>query len=224
MHDSIVRSGRSRAALAATLCVTFVAVPSAAHAQLPGLPVLQNAFGSPGLTGAINVGSGDGGATYALSGSYGLGRFLLSGGIGAVVPDSGKSRAGYGVRLAMPLLQLLGGAAGVAAFAGAGGSSSAGMSSVQLPLGAGIGWRRGLGATRGVSVYAAPMYTIYRTSGGDESQSAGLMRASIGLDFAVTQRLGVTIGAEGGQKAQIDEPGPTGGVAGLGVAWSFGRR
>jgi hypothetical protein len=199
-------------------------VTAAAGAQMPGLPVLQNAFGNPGFTAALNIGSGSGSSVYAAAASIGAGRFQLSGGIGAFVPDSGSTAPALGARVSMPVFSFMNGAAGVAAFAGAGGVSRSGTSAVQIPVGAGIGWRRAIGATRGVSVYASPMFTFYRATVGDSSTTKGLLRASIGLDFAITRRLGVTVGAEGGSKAKDGDPGPSGGTAAIGVSWAFGRR
>ena len=207
---------------AASLLTSLVGLR--ADAQVPGLPTLQNAFGNPGLTAAVNIGSGSGSSVYGAAASIGAGRFQLSGGIGAFVPDSGSTAPALGARIAMPVFSFMNGAAGVAAFAGAGGVSRSGTSAVQIPVGAGIGWRRALGATRGVSVYAAPMFTFYRATVGDSSTTKGLLRASIGLDFALTRRLGVTVGAETGAKADDGDPGPSGGVAAIGVAWAFGRR
>jgi hypothetical protein len=204
-------------ALAALLC------PANLVAQLPRLPVLQNAFGNPGLTIAANVGGGDGDVTYAAAASFGAGRIMLSGGVGAVVPDSGDSSPAYGVRAAMPVASFMGGKVGIAAFAGIGGTSHSGVSSVEAPVGAGIGWRTGIGATRGISVYVAPMMSYYRASAEGESVNTWLFRPSIGVDFALTRRLGITIGAQGGANANEEEgdPGPTGSLVGIGVAWAL---
>lgn len=205
-----------------TLLLLLAATPLSA--QLPGLPVLQNAFGNPGLSGAANAGGASGAASYVGAASYGVGRFILSGGAGAVVADTGGTGAAYGARVAMPFLSFMGGSFGVAGFVGAGGSSRRGVSAVQAPIGASIGWRHGIGATRGVSVYAAPMYSLYRASGGGVSTSKGLFRASVGADLAISRRLGVTIGTEGGANAALGEPGPAGTLWGVGVAWAFGVR
>lgn len=214
-----------------TRLVPLVRLPSllllvsvSAAAQMPGLPVLQGPFGNPGLSIGANVGSGSGATTYAGAASFGAGRFLLSGGIGANSPDGGSTALAYGARAALPLLTFMGGSAGVAAFGGVGGIAHEGVSFVQIPVGAGLGYRRGLGATRGVVLHAAPMVTFYRTSSGGESASKALFRASIGVDFAVTRRLGVTVGAEGGQKPDVGDPGPGGSVAGIGVSWALGVR
>lgn len=206
---------------ALVLATALLAVPLGA--QMPGLPVLQGPFGNPGLTVGANAGGGNGVTTYAAAASLGAGRFLLSGGVGLLSPEEGSSSVAFGARAAMPLMSFMGGAAAVAAFAGAGGASSDGVSSVQLPVGAGVGYRRAFGATRGVVVHAAPMVTFYRVSGGGESVSKALFRASIGLDFAVTRRLGLTVGAEGGQKPEAGsgDPGPAGSVAAIGVSWAL---
>lgn len=209
--------------LVPSLLAGLVLGATSVAAQLPGLPVLQGPFANPGLTVGANVGGGNGLTTYAAAASLGAGRFLLSGGVGALSPEEGSTSAAYGARVAMPLMSFMGGSAGVAAFAGVGGASADGVSSVQLPVGAGLGWRRALGSSRGVVVHAAPMVTFYRVSADGESASKALFRASIGLDLALTRRLGVTIGAEGGQKPEegSGDPGPGGSVAAIGVSWAL---
>lgn len=216
---------RPHAALA-TIGATVLLGAALARAQMPGLPVLQGPFANPGLTVGANVGGGNGITTYAAAASLGAGRFLLSGGVGALSPEEGSTSAAYGARAAMPLMSFMGGAAGVAAFAGVGGSSSEGVSTVQLPVGAGVGWRRALGSSRGVAVHAAPMVTFYRASFDGETASKALFRASLGVDFAVTPHLGVTLGAEGGQqpRAGSGDPGPAGSVAAIGVSWALRGR
>ena len=113
---------------------------------------------------------------------------------------------------------------GTARFAGAGGGSADDATLFQVPVGAAIGWRRGLGASRGISIYAAPMFSYHSASNDTISVSRGLFRAAIGLDLAITRRLGITAGGELGAAADDDEPGPNGNMAGIAIGWAFGRR
>jgi len=136
--------------------MAHAALAPAAHGQMPGLPVLQNAFVSPGMAAAVNAGGGSGATTYAaaLGWAPGSARFQISVGGGALV-SSGETGATVGLRAAMPVFAFMGGNLGVAAFAGVGGGKGAreaqgrpGLG--QLPIGAAVGYRRGLGATRGL--------------------------------------------------------------------------
>ena len=214
---------RTLVSLAAMLAASSL-VPHPTSAQLPGLPVLQNAFGNPGLSAAFNFGSGGSASTYAGAASYGAGRLILGGGVGAFVPDSGSTAASYGARVALPLVSFMGGAVGIAAFAGVGGVSIDDVSTTQVPLGAAVGWRHGFGTTRGVSIYAAPLVSYNRASGGGDSESEWKFQYSVGADLALTRKLGLTIGV-----GSASLPGPfrlddTETIFGAGLAWAFGVR
>jgi len=196
---------------------------------MPGAPVLQNAWVTPGIVGAVNFGGGPDGQIYAaaLSWAPASSRFQLSGGLGSRSLTGSGSRGVYGVRLAIPFgagassnlgFAIFGGAGG-----GSGGASNAADSSVstsQVPLGAAVGWRRALGATHGVSIYASPSYVLY--SGG--SKSGGLVRGAVAADAGVTPSLGVTLGLDFGQTRPRAVGGPSGTLFGVGVAYAFGRR
>jgi len=212
------------ASILLSLAAATAPLGAAASAQVPGLPVLQNAFGNPGLSAALNFGSGGGASTYVGAASYGAGRLILSGGVGAFVPDSGSTAASYGARAALPLRSFMGGSLGVAAFAGVGGATLHDISTTQVPLGVAVGWRHRLGDTRGVSVYAAPIAGYHRASGDGESESEWRFQYAVGADLALTRRLGLTIGV--GQASlpghfQLDD---TDTIFGAGVAWAFGAR
>jgi len=193
-------------------------------AQLSGLPVLQNAFANPGLTAAIDFGSGAGSSVYAAAVSYGVRRFAFSAGLGAFTPDTGSSGPSIGGRASMQVMSFLRGAMGVSVFAGAGGGASGDVTLFQAPVGAAIGWRRALGTSRGISVYAAPIFAYHRASDDTVSVSRGLLRASFGVDLAITRRLGITVGGEVGASPDDDEPGPNGNMAGIAIGWAFGRQ
>jgi hypothetical protein len=118
---------------------------------------------------------------------------------------------------------------GVAAFAGVGGAQGPTIQGArvglgQAPIGATVGYRRALGATRGVSIYAAPFFGYFRNDFGDNTESAGLFRFSVGGDFALTRAIGLTAGLEAGQSRSGTDPGVSGVIWGAGVSYAFGRR
>ena len=216
-----LRVARVAAALGAVVLAT-----SEALAQMPGIPVLQNAFANPGLTIAINYGSGDNLRAYggAVAWAPNSTRFQVTGGFGAINPDPGDRTTAWGARAAVPIVQsMAAGKLGIGAFAGVGGASQDGTSLLHVPAGASLSWRMRLGDRRGVSIYAAPFYSWMRTKIDDESNSTGLFRASFGLDVTVISSLGLTIGYELGQTADDGEPGATGGVFGVGVSYALRR-
>jgi len=94
-------------------------------AQVPGAPVLQNAFANPGLALAANFGGGGGQSFYGAAAAWGLGggKFLVSGAAG-VGRSNGSARGAYGGRAAMSVWSTSGGSLGLAAFAGIGGAPS----------------------------------------------------------------------------------------------------
>ncbi len=195
-------------------------------AQMPGVPVLQNAFANPGLTIGVNYGQSDESKGYAgaLAWSPASARFQLTGGFGAFKPDDGERVWAWGARAAVPVTQtMMAGKLGIGAFGGVGGASQEETSLLHVPVGASLSWRTRLGERRGISLYAAPFYSWTRVSFDDESQSKGLIRASFGVDIAVVPALGITVGYELGQKAGEDEPGATGGAFGVGVSYALRR-
>jgi hypothetical protein len=208
-----------------TLAVASLAA-STALAQMPGVPVLQNAFANPGLTIAINYGRADELQGYAGAVAWAptSTRFQVTGGFGAIDPDPGDRTSAWGARAAVPITQsMAAGKLGIGAFAGVGGASQEGVSLLHVPAGASVSWRMRLGDRRGVSIYAAPFYSWMRASVDDESTSTSLFRASFGLDIAVVPALGITVGYELGQTADADEPGATSGVFGVGVSYALRR-
>lgn len=217
-----------------------VTVGRPAAGQIPGAPVLQNVWATPGIVGALDIGTGSGGSVYAAAGSWtpGSGRFELSGGAGYQrMGGNAGSRGVYGVRAAIPF----GGASstfGFGAFAGIGGGPGkivstpdtvftpggplvnvidSATSTIEIPVGVAVGWRHAIGATHGVSVYASPSYTFFSGGGG----SGGLIRAAIGADFGITSKLGATVGVEFGGKREQGFGGPTGSLFGLGLSYAF---
>src|SRR5688572_7972472 len=67
------------------------------QSQVPGVPVLQNAFSNPGLAIAANFGGGRGQSFYGAASAWGLagGRLQLSGAAGAQRANEG-TRGAYG--------------------------------------------------------------------------------------------------------------------------------
>jgi len=207
--------------------VMLLAASATARAQMPGAPVLQNAWAAPGIVGAVNVAAGDG-STYAAAASWGSasGRLQLSGGFGVRSRSGAGSKSVYGVRLALPFGRSAS-AIGFGAFAGVGATSSAAANSPDsvasttvIPIGVAIGWRVAVGATRGFSVYATPSYVFL--TGGDSS--TGLVRTAIGVDLGVARNIGITAGVEFGQSHTRTRGGPTGTLYGVGISYAVGRR
>jgi len=198
-----------------------------ASGQVPGAPVLQNAFHNPGLAVAVNFGSGTGQSFFGGAAAYGVGgRFQVSGAAGVQRANS-STRGAYGGRVAASLWSSSGGALGVGGFAGVGGATSTRINGVvsnaavtNVPVGLSVGYRRPMGATRGISAYASPLYRWTRTDSAGTVVSNGVVRGAVGLDFAASPSLGVTVGGEFGGK------NGSSGTSLFGVAISFvpGRR
>jgi hypothetical protein len=195
-----------------------------ARAQMPGVPVLQNAFTNPGVTLAVNAGTSTDAKAYAGAAAWApsSGRFQLSLGAGGFDPKTGKMGIAYGVRAAVPLTFLPRSESyGISLFAGFGGASPDTLTLNQVPVGLGIGYRRALGATRGISLYATPTYLFARQSGGGTSTRKNLLRASVGLDVTLISSLGLTLGYELGAEAKAGEAGPSAPIFGLGLSYAL---
>jgi hypothetical protein len=195
-------------------------------AQLPGVPVLQNAFANAGLTVAVNYGRSEDLQAYAgaLAWAPSSTRFQVTGGFGTVDPDPGDRTSAWGARVSVPVTQaMMEGKLAIGAFAGVGGASQDEVSLLHVPAGASISFRTRMGERRGISFYAAPFYSWTRSSMGDVSDNKGLVRASFGVDVAVVPSLGITLGYELGQTADAGEPGATGGTFGVGVSYALRR-
>lgn len=226
-RDSLVGGLVSRPLRGLATALALLA-PLAAGAQMPGVPVLQNAFSNPGLTVGGNVGTGDVGSAYAAAVAWapGSGRFQVSGGIGVLTfkAEDAKSSPTYGVRGAYALPWPRGGTGsfGTAAFVGFGGATNDDASTSTIPVGVSVSYRRALGETRAFSVYGVPFYqwSSFRPKEGEED-SRGQFRGSVGADVTIIPRLGATVGYEFGGKTAAGEAGTSGGVFGAGVSWSF---
>lgn len=243
MFDATFDLSRDRRLLwlvRAIALLAVVVVADVADAQIPGAPVLQNAWATPGIVAAANYSGGSGESVFAGAAGWspGSGRFQISGGVGYQNRTDFSGRAVYGARVAMPF----GGASstfGFAAFAGVGGGPAGKRkvvvntvsgatvsvddtvsSTTQIPLGAALGYRRAIGSNHGVSVYATPAWVIY--SGG--SKTSGLFRAAIGADVGITRSIGATVGVDFGGTRSKDVGGPSSAQYGAGLSYAFGRR
>ena len=208
--------------LVALTLVALLASPVAA--QLPGLPVLQNAFSNPGVTAAVNYGTSDGDRTIAAAAAWApaTGRFQFSAGVGSWTPDERDRTTALGARIAMALFNFGGGRFGIAPFLGIGGASVDKNRLTHLPIGAAAGWRGALGETRALSVHATTFYSWTRVDvDGGKTESNGLVRAAAGVDVTLVRSLGLTVGVEGGQNAKDGDHGPRGVVIGGGLSYAF---
>lgn len=206
-------------------CVALALASRGAGAQMPATPVLQNAWANAGATAAVDYGHAQGenawaaAVAWAPSGS----RFQLSLG-GGVINDSVSNRGGYGARIAIPLVKFAGGSIGTAVFGGVGFTSQGSAQQANFPVGASLGWRHALGATRGISAYVAPFWVLTRAKLDSVSTTRGLVRASVGLDITLASQLGLTIGYEDGARAKESEPGVRSGVFGIALSYAFRRQ
>ncbi len=222
-----VRHMRWAVAVAA-LCAVASTLPSGAGAQMPSVPLLQGPFRNPGVTvGAFGAG-GDGttaaGAAVAIVPSARWLQFTVGGGYA----DAGTSVATYGGRAAVSLRRfvpfLRSDAIGVAVYAGLGGGMRDSVTLLTVPAGVTVGYRRPLGSTRMISLYASPFYIYSQSSGqGLQDGGKGLVRVSAGVDVAVTRRIGLSVGAEGGAAAQDAQPGPRSTLFGAGISFALRR-
>lgn len=245
MYDATFDHSRDRRLLwtvRAIATIAIAAIASSADAQIPGAPVLQNAWATPGIVAALNYAGSSGENVVAAAGGWspGSARFQVSGGVGYQTQTDFSGRAVYGARVAMPF----GGKSssfGFAGFAGVGGGPARKMkvasltaggtidsimvsdtlaSTTQIPLGAAIGYRRAIGSNHGISIYATPAWVIY--SGGTKTD--GLFRAAVGADIGITSALGATVGVDFGGTRAKELGGPSSAQYGIGVSYALGKR
>ncbi|HEX8848042.1 MAG TPA: hypothetical protein VF761_00750 [Gemmatimonadaceae bacterium] len=211
-----------------SLCAASVILASSARvasAQMPATPVLQNAWANAGVTAAIDYGHAQGENAWAgaIAWAPSRSRFQLSLG-GGVIRDSSTSRGGYGARISVPLVQFAGGSIGTGIFGGVGYTSQGSARAANFPVGASLGWRHALGATRGISAYVAPFWVLTRVKQDSLSVTKGLVRGSVGIDVTLASQLGLTIGYEDGARARDTEPGARSGVFGVALSYAFRRQ
>lgn len=249
-------SSRDRRWLWAVRLASIAAVLYAvnADAQIPGLPVLQNAWATAGMNAALDIGGGDG-SVYAgaLSWTPAGGHFEVSGGAGYRSRTGAKGAPVYGLRAAIPFGSASG-SFGFAAFAGIGGGGSStthtaapcllGVTPGCVPVvGAGltdtgtvtvdstsnsleIPIGVGIGWRRAIG--GAHGVSVYATPSyvffTGGSKSGGLIRAALAADVGITPAIGATLGVEFGGKRPRGAGGPSGVLYGLGVSYAFGHR
>ena len=207
--------------LASLICLSLVAAAAASHAQLPGLPVFQNAFANPGMTAAVNYGRASEITAFAAAGAWapGAARFQLSAGVGTVVPDGpAESDLAYGGRVSMAIRQFGSGRMGLGAFAGVGAAREASLANGIG--GVSLGYRRPMGAG-GIAAFVSPYYMYSRQDVAGTTSSTSLVRAGIGVDVSFFRKFGITVGADFGGKPDAGKPGPTSSIFGIGVSYAF---
>ena len=195
-----------------------------ATAQMPGTPLLQNAFANPGITAALDVASLGGASSYAAAGAWaGSAHFQFSGGIGVQTRTSSPTRTVYGFRLNVPLLGATGNF-GASIFAGYGGLSGGGIDSSTtkslVPLGATLAYRLAFGGSHGVSIYGSPVYEAVTRGAG--AGSASVFRGAVGLDIGITSAIGATLGIEFGGKNDPESGKPSGTAFGAALSYVIG--
>jgi|SRR5688500_9667545 len=221
-----VAIGLSRLCTPLTLAFAY----SSLGAQVPAVPVLQNAFLNPGLGIAANVAGGGGQSFYGLAAGWGLGggRFLVSGAAGALRAE-GATRGAYGGRVAATVWSGKGGSLGAGAFAGVGGApgtrtnaTTTSASILNVPVGVTVGYRRALGTKRGLSAYVSPLYRWTRADDDGVVTTSGTVRAAFGMDFSISPSIGATVGGELGRSSASRRSGT--GTLGAAVTFVPGRR
>jgi hypothetical protein len=234
------------------IAVVAVIFAASAGAQLPGAPLLQNVWATPGLVGAVNVAGGGGSTVYAaaLSWTPQFGSLQVSGGTGFAT-GIGSSRGAYGLRVAAPF----GGASaevGFAVFGGVGAASTRTTSTTvsctvvrpECAVITPVVSRSGLitfdSTTNSTVIPIGASIGWRRATGGSTgislytspafvyygggTTSTGLMRVGIGIDAGFTPNIGMTAGFEFGGTRPQAIGGPSGVVYGLGVSYAFTRR
>lgn len=210
----------------------FTCLAAEGRAQVPGVPVLQNAFSNPGLAFAANFGSGSGQSYYGAAAAWGMGsegKLSLSAAAGAQ-SGNGATRGAYGARASSRIWSSGGGALGVGGFVGVGGAPSTSVDGVvtnpavtMIPIGLSVGYRRGLGSTRGISAYVSPFYRWLKSDSGTVS-SSGAVRVSGGLDFSFSPSLGLTVGGDLGGAGNSTGTRRSSGAIGAAISFVPGGR
>ena len=210
----------SRRTLRAAAAAAAVLAPGAARAQIPGLPTLQSPFAAPQVAVGANGARGDSVSVVGVAAAWTprSARLQFTGGAAAVTRRS-RTGVGAGARAYLPLRTFAGQTVAAGVFLGAGGDRVAGATTLATAFGGSVGYRRALGETRAVAVYAAPFYGYNRVSAGGANSS--LLRVSVGADVVLVRRVGLSAGLETGQVAGDGEPGPARTVTGAGLTYAF---
>jgi hypothetical protein len=216
--------------------LALVMASNTAGAQMPGLPVLQNAFVNRGLTLGADGGAGSEGwgAGAAVSLGTSSGRIALSGGLGAFTPERAGARTSWGIRVSGSIFTFASGTFGLGAFVGYGGAGGGNIDPgptpgdtttsdavTRVPLGAAIGYQHRFGGLA-MSLYTSPAYVWYN-KGGSGSTSSGVFRVPVGLDIGLTRSIGLSVGAEFGGDAASGSLGPRGATYGAALSYVLKR-
>lgn len=214
----------TRASRGAGLAAAAALAAQPAGAQIAGLPVLQSPFTSQQVAVAVNGGNGGTVKAFGAAAAWtpASGRVQVSGGVAQVKRDGLGSGIGGGARVYLPLKSLAGGAVAVGILAGGGVDEIGGTNTVTAPVGAAIGYRRGLGATRALSVYAVPFYRYTREKVAEApATKSNVFRVAAGGDVVIVPRVALTVGIETGAQPGSNEPGIRSSVTGVGLSYSF---
>jgi hypothetical protein len=115
---------------------------------------------------------------------------------------------------------------GVSIFAGygaiSGGTIDSSVTKALIPIGATVGYRRAIGDTRGLSIYASPVYEAVNRGGG--AANASVFRGDIGLDVGITSAIGLTLGIEFGGHQPDGSGKPSGTAFGGAISYALGSR
>lgn len=214
-----MRRHRAFASLAA-LAAAPVLAPEA-RAQIAGLPLLQSPFVAPQRAVGLNASRGDSLTVAGIASGWTprSGRLQVSGGVARVGRDERDAGYAVGARFYLPLKTLLGESVAVGVMVGAGGERVGGGTVIAAPIGASVGYRRALGATRAFAVYATPFYSY--TGARNPRASSSVFRFAVGADVVVVPRVGLTAGYEAGGEPAADAPGVRSPVTGLGLSYAF---
>ena len=202
LFASVPQIGRSPLARAIfAIAIGSSVAPSASGAQAPGVPVLQDAFYDRGFAVGIDLASGGGRALVgAVAYAPLAGQLVIVAGGGTVRHDS-TSEGTAGVRIAYRVRTF--GAErqiGAALFFGTGTTLGPSDGRVgRTPLGVSLAYRRALGDTRALAVYAAPYYDGTRVKRPRlPTSNSSRFRSALGVDVAVTSSVGAGLGVDVG--------------------------
>jgi hypothetical protein len=89
-----------------------------------------------------------------------------------------------------------------------------------IPIGATVGYRRAIGDSRGISVYASPVYEAVNRGG--NASNVGVFRGDVGLDVGITSAIGLTLGIEFGGTQPDGSGKPSGTAFGGAISYAIG--
>jgi len=208
----------------ALICLLVASLAEVSLAQLPNMPVLQNAFVNPGVTAAVDFTNLAGWSSFAGAAAWAPGsrRFQLSVGVGGQTHSGESSRTVYGGRVNVPIIGA-NSSFGVSGFMGYGGLSGGTIDSTVakslLPIGVTAGYRKAIGTSHGFSIYGSPVYEWVSRGGG--ASTVGVFRGAVGLDMGITSSIGVTLGLEFGGAQPVDSGKPSGTAFGGAISYAF---